>query len=58
MFKEYIEGDMVDHLYMSILEHFIVGERWEEGEKEEGMMVRAKWLVEPHLMWGATVMDM
>ena len=33
---------MVDHLHMSILKHFTGGERQEEGEKEEGMVVRAK----------------
>ena len=36
LLKEYIEGDMVDHLHMSILEHFIreVGGRGEGGRDD------------------------
>ena len=32
--------------------------RWGQGDKEEGMMVRAKWLVGPQLTWDATAVDM
>ena len=41
MLKEYIEGDMVDHLHMSILEHFIgrKGGRRREGGRDDGKAI-------------------